>query len=88
MLSLAEEFLMPVVRQVVLERAMKESREAAQIIVSTFKSDACVMGGVALVLHDILSRPRLDLSLPSQRSDAPARQRFGRPSTRQVGPLS
>ena len=88
MLSLAEEFLMPVVRQVVLERAMKESREAAQILVSTFKSDACVMGGVALVLHDILSRPRLDLSLPSQRSDAPTRQGFGRLSTRQVGPSS
>jgi predicted NBD/HSP70 family sugar kinase len=86
-LSLADEFLMPIVRQVVLERAMKEPREAVQIRVSTFKSDACVMGGVALVLHDILSRPRLDLSLPSQRSDTPTRQRFGRPSTRQVDPL-
>jgi len=73
-LSLADEFLMPVVRQVVLERAMHGPREAAQVVVSTFKSDACVMGGVALVLHDILSRPRLDLSLPSQSNDVPTRQ--------------
>jgi predicted NBD/HSP70 family sugar kinase len=70
-LSLADEFLMPVIQQVVLERAMNGPREAAQVVISTFKSDACVMGGVALVLHDILSRPRLDLSLPSQRGGSP-----------------
>ncbi len=61
-LSLADEFLMPVVHQVVHERAMEQPRDAARIVVSAFKADACVMGGVALVLHDILSRPRLDLS--------------------------
>jgi predicted transcriptional regulator len=61
-------------RRVVSERAMKEPREAVQIMVSTFKSDACVMGGVTLVLHDVLSRPRLDLPLPSQHSEAPIRQ--------------
>jgi predicted NBD/HSP70 family sugar kinase len=86
-LSLADEFLMPVVRQVVLERAMSGPREAAQVVVSTFKSDACVMGGVALVLHEILSRPRLDLSLPSQSNDAPIWQGLAL-STRPVGPLS
>lgn len=56
-LSLADEFLMPIVRQVVLERAMKEPREAVQITVSTFKSDACVMGGAALILREILNNP-------------------------------
>jgi len=80
-LSLADEFLTPVIQQVVLERAMNGPREAAQIIVSAFKSDACVMGGVALVLHDILSRPRLDLSLPSQPGGSSTWQGLG-PSAR------
>jgi glucokinase-like ROK family protein len=59
-LSLAEEFLTPVIQQTVLQRAMSGPREATQFVVSRFKSDACVMGGVALVMHDILSSPRLD----------------------------
>jgi len=73
-LSLAEEFLMPVVQQVVLERAMAGPREATQVITSAFKSDACVMGGVALVLHEILSRPNLNSSLPSRQSRVPVLQ--------------
>ena len=66
-LSLAHEFLLPVARQVAQERAMRELRQAARIVVSAFKADACVMGGVALVLHGLLSRPQLVLSRPSQR---------------------
>jgi glucokinase-like ROK family protein len=82
-LSLADEFLMPIVRQIVLERAMTGPREAAQVVVSAFKSDACVMGGVALVLHEILSRPRLDLSLPSRTSNTPTSPTFARPAVPQ-----
>jgi hypothetical protein len=59
-LSLAEEFLTPVIQQTMGQRAMSDPREAAQFVVSKFKSDACVMGGVAMVMHDILSCPRLD----------------------------
>jgi hypothetical protein len=59
-LSLAEEFLTPVIQQTVVRRAMSDPRAAAQFVVSKFKSDACVMGGVAMVMHDILSRPGLD----------------------------
>ncbi len=66
-LSLADEFLMPEVREVVEERAMQQTRLAARIVVSAFKDDACVMGGVALVLHDILSRPRLELARSGRR---------------------
>jgi len=44
----------------VVQRAMSDPRAAAQFVVSRFKSDACVMGGVAMVMHDILSRPGLD----------------------------
>jgi glucokinase-like ROK family protein len=70
-LGVAEEFLAPVVRQIVSERAMAGPREAAQFVVSAFKSDACVIGGVALVMHDILSRPRLDFAPLTHRSDRP-----------------
>ena len=77
-LSMADEFLTPVIQRTIAQRAMPGPREAAQFVVSTFKSDACVMGGVALVLHDILSHPRLDMALPSRQSmalttEAPAR---------------
>lgn len=72
MLSLAEEFLAPVIQRAVSQRAMSGPREVAQFVVSTFKSDACVMGGVALVMHDILSHPRLDFSTPSRQGRAPA----------------
>jgi glucokinase-like ROK family protein len=58
-LSLAHEYLLPVAREVVKQRAMSELRQTARIVVSSFRQDACVMGGVALVLHDLLSRPRL-----------------------------
>lgn len=71
-LSAADEFLMPVIRRVVSERAVIEPRQAAQIVVSAFKSDACVMGSVALVLHDLLSNPRLDFSVASRTSAASA----------------
>jgi predicted NBD/HSP70 family sugar kinase len=58
-LSLAHEFLMPAAQRAVDERAMGELRQAARIVVSALKADACVLGGVALVLHDILRRPHL-----------------------------
>jgi len=78
MLSLAEEFLAPVIQRTVSQRAMSGPREVAQFVVSTFKSDACVMGGVALVMHDILSHPRLDLTSSSPHSGALATQALAR----------
>ncbi len=67
-LSLAEEFLTPVIQQTLVQRAMSDPRAAAQFVVSRFKSDACVMGGVAMVMHDILSRPGLDGAQPPRQS--------------------
>jgi len=64
-LSLAHEFLLPPAREVVEQRAMAELRQTTHIVVSAFRQEACVMGGVALVLHDFLSRPRL---VPSSRA--------------------
>jgi len=58
-LSLAHEFLMPAIREVVAERAMGELGRASRLVVSTLAADACVLGGVALVLHDLLRQPHL-----------------------------
>jgi predicted NBD/HSP70 family sugar kinase len=60
-LSLAADFLLPPIRQAVAERAMAWPRQAAQIQVAAHRFDSVAMGGVALVLHDILSHPHLDL---------------------------
>ena len=83
-LSLAHEFLLPAARQVVQQRAMAELSQTTRIVVSSFRQDACVMGGVALVLHDILSRPRL---VPSaQASPTPARDELTPKSALRVMP--
>ena len=70
-LSLAHEFLMPAAHQVVEQRAIGERSQPTRIVVSSLGQDACVLGGVALVLHDILSRQRLAPN--SQASPTPKR---------------
>jgi predicted NBD/HSP70 family sugar kinase len=56
-LSLANEFLMPVIEDTVCESALKPSCEAIRFAASAHGADACVMGAVALVLDDILREP-------------------------------
>jgi glucokinase-like ROK family protein len=73
-LSLAGEYLLPVARQVVEERAMPELREATVLELSIFKADACVMGAAALVLHDLISRPRLVLDMSGEATRKSARR--------------
>ncbi len=73
-LSLAQEFLMPTIQQTITQRAMPDLRAVTQFVVSRFRSDACVMGGVALVMHDILSCPRLDGLQSPRHSDVFATQ--------------
>ena len=58
-LSLAHEFLMPAIRDEVAARAMGELGRASRLVVSALAADACVLGGVALVLHDRLRQPHL-----------------------------
>ena len=57
-LTLAHEFLMPVIEAVIRERALRWSRETAELVIATHGSDACVMGGIATVYHHVLSEPR------------------------------
>jgi glucokinase-like ROK family protein len=56
-LSLAGEFLMPVIEKEVERRALKWNREAMQLALARHSSDACVMGGVATVYQAILAQP-------------------------------
>jgi glucokinase-like ROK family protein len=56
-LSLAGDQLLPVIHRVVEQRALGESSAATQVLVAAHGFDACVIGGIATVYHDILSEP-------------------------------
>jgi N-acetylglucosamine repressor len=56
-LSLAAEFILPVVQRVISERALRWSVQSMRLLVSAHGADACVMGGIATVYHQILSQP-------------------------------
>lgn len=82
-LSLADEFLLPPIQRTLDERAIPEARQTTPIVVAAYRFDSCVMGGVALVLHDLLSHPRLDASIAQgvavqkkYRKEGDAAQRF------------
>jgi glucokinase-like ROK family protein len=57
-LSLAWQFLQPGVTEEMQRRALRWNREATQVVLAQHGFDACVMGGLALVLQDILREPR------------------------------
>lgn len=57
-LSLAWEFLLPAVTEEMQKRALRWNREATQVVLARHGFDACVMGGLALVLQDTLHEPR------------------------------
>jgi glucokinase-like ROK family protein len=57
-LSLAWDFMLPMVREEMQRRALRWNRESAQVVLARHRFDACVMGGVALVLQDVMREPR------------------------------
>jgi glucokinase-like ROK family protein len=57
LLSLAGEFLIPVIQKEVERRALKWNREAMQLVLARHTSDACVMGGVAALYQAMLAQP-------------------------------
>lgn len=57
-LSLAWEFLLPPVTEEIQQRALRWNREAMQVVLARHGFDACVVGGLALVLQDILREPQ------------------------------
>jgi glucokinase-like ROK family protein len=56
-LSLAGEFVLPVVADEIQRRALRWNREATRIVLARHGFDACVMGGVAKVFQAILAEP-------------------------------
>ena len=58
-LSSASPFIMPVIEEVVQEHALPQPYESLEIAASAHGADACVMGGAALVLDDVLAEPML-----------------------------
>lgn len=56
-LSLAGPYILPRAQREVDTRALAVARRGVNIVLSAFKFDACVMGGTALVLREILSNP-------------------------------
>jgi predicted NBD/HSP70 family sugar kinase len=56
-LSAASDFLLPIVRRGLYERALEWGAAAARVVAAEQGSQACMMGGVALVYQTILSQP-------------------------------
>jgi hypothetical protein len=54
---------------------MPELQQATTLELSVFKDSACVMGATALVLHDLLSRPRLVLGPAGEVTPSGGRRR-------------
>jgi hypothetical protein len=55
---------LPSIEEVIEERTLEVMRKEIKILVSAFGSDASVMGAVALVVREILSRPEVVNSVP------------------------
>jgi glucokinase-like ROK family protein len=56
-LSLAEKYLLPVIKRVVAERVLPHNRQHPDILISVHVADACVMGGAAMVHDEVLTHP-------------------------------
>jgi glucokinase-like ROK family protein len=63
-LSLAGEFLLPVIEGELGRRALRWNRRAAQVAIAQHRFDACVMGGIATVIQS----SQLALTLPAPTS--------------------
>jgi glucokinase-like ROK family protein len=58
-LSLAGDFLLPVIQATIREHALAQPCSAVQVAVTAHGPDACVLGAVALVLDSILREPAI-----------------------------
>jgi glucokinase-like ROK family protein len=70
-LSVAHEFLMPIIERVMHERALRWSLESSKIVIAAHGQDAAAMGGVALVYQQVLAQPTKSMRKePDRRSEA------------------
>jgi glucokinase-like ROK family protein len=56
-LSLASDYIFPIVEDELQQRALRWNREAIKVVVAKHGQEACVMGGVARVFQAILAEP-------------------------------
>jgi glucokinase-like ROK family protein len=56
-LSMAHEFILPVIKSIVDQRALRWARENTEIVIASHGRNACAMGGIAIVYHHALARP-------------------------------
>jgi glucokinase len=57
-LSLAGEFLLPVINEQLEQRALSWSENAAKVVLTHHGVDACLMGGIAAIYQSILTQPK------------------------------
>jgi glucokinase-like ROK family protein len=65
-LSQAHEILLPIIEDVVEQRALQWSRENTEIVVAKYGSYSCVIGGVATVYHKVLNQPSEWMAISSK----------------------
>ncbi len=56
-MSLAGEYLLPVVQSELDKRALRWNRKATKVVIARHGFNACLMGGVAKIYQDILAEP-------------------------------
>jgi glucokinase-like ROK family protein len=56
-MSLASDYLLPVVKKELHQRALRWNREAIKVVVAKHGQEACVMGGVARIFQAVLAEP-------------------------------
>jgi len=56
-LSLAGEYLLPIIQEELEKRALRWNRKATEVVIAKHGFDACVMGGVAKIYQNILAEP-------------------------------
>lgn len=57
-LSAASTYLIPVIEQTLAKRALRWARQATRVVVAANGSDACTIGGVAIVYDQVLQHPQ------------------------------
>jgi glucokinase-like ROK family protein len=58
-LSLASDYVLPVIENEVQRRALRWNRNAINVVVASHGQEACVMGGVARVFQEVLVEPNM-----------------------------
>jgi glucokinase-like ROK family protein len=56
-LSIAGDYLLPIVQEELDKRALRWNRQTTEVVIAHHGYDACVMGGVAKIYQDILAEP-------------------------------